>query len=162
MLVRSVTPRDTGVYRCDSDLTGEASVQVYVVPPEDLMKSLHLHGAVEKTDSSQSLYPVKSKGVKDVTQQNIQVTTSKTYSSFTSRGVHKSNSFYDHPTKSHSEDYKKYLKNKTRSGNAMNVWKMSPSIPSSASNNVLINLFFSIVTALTIFTHSRSRACRCT
>ena len=118
------------------------------------MKSLHLHGAVEKTDSSQSLYPVKSKGVKDVTQQNIQVTTSKTYSSFTSRGVHKSNSFYDHPTKSHSEDYKKYLKNKTRSGNAMNVWKMSPSIPSSASNNVLINLFFSIVTALTIFTHS--------
>ena len=54
-MVRSVTPRDTGLYRCDSDLTGEASVQVYVVPPEDLMKSLHLHGAVEQSDSSKTL-----------------------------------------------------------------------------------------------------------
>ena len=31
LLVRNVGPKDSGRYRCDSDLTGEASVQVYVV-----------------------------------------------------------------------------------------------------------------------------------
>lgn len=125
-MVRSVTPRDTGLYRCDSDLTGEASVQVYVVPPEDLMKSLHLHGAVEQSDSSKTL---RDHNVE--TPHRSRVTKSDTHSSFTSRvdDSHGSNSFYDHPTKSHSQNYKNYKKNQS-----VNVrWMISSSVPTLSS-----------------------------
>jgi hypothetical protein len=122
LLVRSVSPHDTGVYRCDSDLTGEASVQVYVVAPEDLMKSLHLQGALEKSDSSK-IFRGK------VEEPYKPVTTSDTYSSFTSRvDGHGSNSFYDHPTKSHSQNYKK------NQSTIQNIWRMSPSAPSSSTD----------------------------
>ena len=104
LLVRSVTPRDTGVYRCDSDLTGEASVQVYVVAPEDLMKSLHLHGALDPTgDLSKTL---RGHEEEELTSSN------NAYSSFTSRvDDHRRKSFYDHRSKSHSENYKNHKKN---------------------------------------------------
>ena len=133
LLVRSVSPRDTGVYRCDSDLTGEASVQVYVVPPEDLMKSLHLHGALDQTDLSKT-FRSNGEEVKGRTPSNA-------YSSFISRvDDYGSNSFYDHPTKSHSEDYKNYKKN--QSNYVQNIWKMSPSSTSSA--NFKLNLASSL------------------
>ena len=123
LLVRSVGPQDSGVYRCDSDLTGEASVQVYVVDQEDLMKSLHLHGAFDKNGLSETLR-VNDKDVKGRT-------TSNTYSSFLSRdGEQDSNSFYDHPIKSNSADYKIPTRNK--SDHIANIWKMSPSSTSSA------------------------------
>ena len=126
LLVRSVSPHDSGVYRCDSDLTGEASVHVYVVAPEDLMKSLHLHGALEKSDSSKIF-----RG-KVEEQPYKPVTTSDTYSSFTSRvDGHGSNSFYDHPTKSHSQNYKNYKKNQSF---VQNIWRMSPSATSSSTD----------------------------
>ena len=134
LLVRSVTPRDTGTYRCDSDLTGEASVEVYVVAPEDLMKSLHLHGALDQTDLRKT-FRSNSEEVKGLTPSNA-------YSSFTSRvDGHGSNAFYDHPTKSHSEDYKNYKKN--QSNYVQNIWKMSPSATSSACLN--LNLVSTLV-----------------
>ena len=136
LLVRSVSPHDSGVYRCDSDLTGEASVHVYVVAPEDLMKSLHLHGALEKSDSSKTF---RGK----VEEPYKRVTTSDTYSSFTSRvGGHGSNSFYDHPTKSHSQDYKNYKKNQSI---VRNIWRMSPSAPSSSTYLNVYHHFISMV-----------------
>ena len=140
LLVRSVGPHDTGVYRCDSDLTGEASVQVYVVAPEDLMKSLHLHGALEKSDSSKTF---RGK----VEEPYKRVTTSDTYSSFTSRvGGHGSNSFYDHPTKSHSQNYKNYKKNQS---SVQNIWRMSPSATSSSTDlNVYHHLSLTVPLAL--------------
>lgn len=39
MLIRNVSARDSGVYRCNSDLTDEAKITVYVV--EEDLKSLH-------------------------------------------------------------------------------------------------------------------------
>ena len=149
LLVRSVSPHDTGVYRCDSDLTGEASVQVYVVAPEDLMKSLHLHGALEKSDSSKIF-----RG--EVEGPYKPVTTSDTYSSFTSRvDGHGSNSFYDHPTKSHSQNYKNYKKNQST---IQNIWRMSPSSPSSSTDlnvyhhvNSKVFLALRVVIILTYF-----------
>ena len=123
LLVRSVGPRDSGVYRCDSDLTGEASVQVYVVDQEDLMKSLHLHGAFDKNDLSETLR-LNDKELKGRT-------TSNTYSPFLSRdGEQDSNSFYDHPIKSHSPEYRAPTKH--QSDHIANIWKMSPSSTSSA------------------------------
>ena len=123
LLVRSVGPQDSGVYRCDSDLTGEASVQVYVVDQEDLMKSLHLHGAFDKNDLSETLR-VNDKELEGRKPSN-------TYSSFLSRDSEQdSNSFYDHPIKSHSPDYKTPTLNK--SDHMGNIWKVSPSSTSSA------------------------------
>ena len=131
LLVRSVSPSDTGLYRCDSDLTGEAFVQVYVVPPEDLMKSLHLQGAVEKTGSSEKIQNYRIENSK-----TSRVTKSDTHSSFTSRvdDSHGSNSFYDHPTKSHSQNYKNYKKN--QSSNVNVPWMISSSSPSSLSESI--------------------------
>ena len=131
LLVRSVSPSDTGLYRCDSDLTGEAFVQVYVVPPEDLMKSLHLQGAVENTGSSE-----KNQNYRIENSPKSRVTKSDTQSSFTSRvdASHGSNSFYDHPTKSHSQNYKNYKKNQTRNVNV--PWMISSSSPSSLSESI--------------------------
>ena len=148
LLVRSVTPRDTGLYRCDSDLTGEASVQVYVVPPEDLMKSLHLHGAVEQSDSSKIL-----RNHKVETPHRSSVTKSDTHSSFTSRvdDSHGSNSFYDHPTKSHSQNYKNYKMNQS-----VDVrWMISSSVSTSSSVlNVYRASFITVVVLTKIFTNN--------
>ena len=130
LLVRSVGPHDTGVYRCDSDLTKEASVQVYVVAPEDLMKSLHLHGAVENTDSSK-INTFSENAFHDKSKSRV-LTTSEDSSFISRAGGHKSKSFYDHPTKSHSQDYKNYKKNQTSENNIRSIWRMSPSAPSSA------------------------------
>ena len=141
LLVRSVSPSDTGLYRCDSDLTGEAFVQVYVVPPEDLMKSLHLQGAVEKTDTSENIKDYRIENTK-----TSRVTKSDTHSSFTSRvdDSHGSNSFYDHPTKSHSQNYKNYKKNQS-----VNVrWMISSSVPTLSSG---LNVYrASLVTVVVI------------
>ena len=130
LLVRSVSPSDTGLYRCDSDLTGEAFVQVYVVPPEDLMKSLHLQGAVENSDSSQTLQKYRVEK-----SQRTRVTKNDKHSSFTSRvdDSHGSNSFYDHPTKSHSQNYKNYKKNQTINANV--PWMISSSSTLSLSKS---------------------------
>ena len=141
LLVRSVTPSDTGLYRCDSDLTGEAFVQVYVVPPEDLMKSLHLQGAVEKSDSSDILQKYRVEK-----SQRTRVTQNDKHSSFTSRvdDSHGSNSFYDHPTKSHSQNYKNYKKN--QSSNVNVPWMISSSSASNLRlNNASFALFVTII-----------------
>ena len=92
------------------------------------MKSLHLQGAVEESDSSQTLQKYRVEK-----SQRTRVTKNDKHSSFTSRvdDSHGSNSFYDHPTKSHSQNYKNYKKNQTINANV--PWMISSSSPLSLS-----------------------------
>ena len=94
------------------------------------MKSLHLQGAVEKSDSSQTLQKYRVEK-----SQRTRVTKNDKHSSFTSRvdDSHGSNSFYDHPTKSHSQNYKNYKKNQTSNANV--PWMISSSSPLSLSKS---------------------------
>ena len=161
LLVRSVSSRDSGIYRCDSDLTGEASVQVYVVAQEDLMKSLHLHGsAVEhKHISPQKTSQNGNGGSASMKKGRTYLDNINTYSSSShddddGRG----NSFYHHPTKSltsHHTDYsiKSHSKHNNKSNSHLieNIWNIPTSSSSTSSisskklNNILALMAWIII-----------------